>query len=189
MGTTVTPNLGLILPDSAESIKANLPTFAGWAVQNGINQDKVDALFRHDTNTWSPVWTTDTGTNPTLGSGGFIEGKFIRLFPRMVIGYLRIFCGGAGFAAGTGLYRISLPPATIPTEFTTLNSTMPIGKAHLNDNSTVATSTIFQVLYDVPNNVITFGRDEGDFWRNTSPITLAQNDRLSAFFCYPTSVP
>lgn len=188
MGTTVTPNLGLIMPDANESIKANMPTFPGWPVQNGSNMDKIDSLFRRDTNTWTPAWTTDTGTNPTLGSGGFVEGKFVRLWPRMVLGYLRIFCGAAGFVSGTGLYRISLPVA-VASEFTTLNTLLPIGKAHLNDNSSVATSTILDVIYDVVNNIVIFGREEGDFWRNSAPITLAQNDRISGFFYYPTSVP
>src|SRR4051812_18444787 len=115
MGKTITSNLSLIKPDLNESIKQALPTFDGWASENGTNCDTIDSLFRHTTHTYTPVWTTDTGPNPTLGAGGFIEGKYIRLYPKMVIGYIRISVGGAGFAAGTGLYRLT-PPCTLAAE-------------------------------------------------------------------------
>lgn len=186
MGVTVTTHLGLIKPDQAEKIKEDLPTFPGWATQNESNCDAIDPVFRRTTHSWTPTWTTDVASNPVLGAGGFLEGKYIRLWPRMVHGYIRIFCGGAGFTTGTGLYRLSLP-TTIAPELITMNAVVPVGKAYLHDVGTVATSTVFVMLYDTANNVFTFRRHDGDFWRSTAPITLAVNDRFSAFFSYPTS--
>lgn len=187
MGTTTTTNLGLIKPDTDESIKAVVtPPSDGWAVQNGVNCDKIDTLFRHtNTHTWTPTWTADT-TNPTLGSGGSVSGKFIRLFPRMVLAYFQIFTGGAGFAAGSGLYRIAVP-ATVPTEFGTINDTMAVGKAYLHDNDAVATSSNLVVLYQPSTNLLVFRKHDGNFWRDNTPFTVAQNDRLSGYCIYPTS--
>jgi hypothetical protein len=185
MGTTVSTNLGLIKPDTNESVKANMPTFAGWAAQNTINMDKIDALFRATNHTWSPAWTAVT-TSPTLGAGGFIEGKYLRLFPRMVIGHFRISAGAAGFLAGSGIYSLSVP-ATIAAELQTFNQLVPIGKAVLYDDSAVATSSVMSVLYSTINNKIYLRPADTDSWSNTNPITLAQLDRVSGYFMYPTS--
>lgn len=187
MGITVTTNLSLIKPDADESIKENLPTFAGWADQNADNCDVLDALFRAETLTWTPTWTADT-TSPTLGAGGFIEGKYIRLTPRMTYGYFRIFTGGAGFAAGSGTYHISAPPAVVPSEFTTFFNNVVIGKVALFDNDTVLTSSNMIMLYDVASTNFYFRSSTGSTWNPTTPITLAQNDRLAGYFMYPTSV-
>lgn len=185
MGTTVTANLSLIKPDDDEQIKSG-GGFAGWAVQNGLNCDAIDGLFRHtNTHTWTPTWTADS-VNPTLGAGGSTDGKYIRLFPRMVLAYFRIFTGGAGFATGTGLYRISLPVA-VPSEFATHNNALAIGKAYLHDDSAVATSSNMVVLYDIGSNLINFRKHDGNFWRDNTPFTLAQNDRVSGYFMYPTA--
>ncbi len=187
MGTTVTTNLALIKPDDNESIKSStVPFFAGWAVQNGSNCDVIDGLFRDSNHTWTPVWTTDIASNPVLGAGGLLEGKYIRLFPRMVLGYFRIFTGGAGFTPGTGLYRLSIPVA-VPTEFATFSDSIPVGKAYLLDADAVATSTNLVVMYDVTNNVLFFRKHDGNAWRENTPITLAQNDRVSGYFMYPTA--
>lgn len=185
MGTTVTTNLGLIKPDTSESIEENLPTFDGWATQNAANCNKIDTLFRHSLDTYSPSWTADS-VNPTLGSGGFTEGKFIRLYPRLVIGYFRLFTGGAGFATGTGLYRWSLPVA-VSSELLSFNDSIPVGKAYLQDNNVVANCTVLVVMYDVTNNVFFFRKHDGDFWRQNTPFTMEQNDRLNGYFMYPTA--
>jgi hypothetical protein len=189
MGTTVTTNLALIKPDTDESIKAVVsPPSAGWAVQNGLNADKIDSLFRHtSTHTWTPTWTADTA-NPTLGAGGFTDGKYIRLYPRLVIGYFRLFTGGAGFAAGTGLYGFTLPVAPA-AELLTMSDSIVMGKGYIHDNDTVATSTASVLIFRITDNTLVFRGHAGDYWRNTTPMTLAQNDRASGYFVYPTSAP
>jgi hypothetical protein len=186
VGTTVTSNLGLIKPDTAESIREDLPTFDGWATQNGANMDKIDSLFRDDSTTYTLNWTATVG-NPTLGAGGFTEGKYIRFFPRMVVVFFRIFTGGAGFAVGSGLYRINLPVAVDPA-FASFTHTMPIGKATFNDNSAVLTSSVFTAIYSPSAGFVFFRPSAGGTWDPTTPVVPAQNDRLSGYLLYPTAV-
>jgi hypothetical protein len=186
MGTTVTTNLGLIKPDIGESIKENLPTFAGWASQNEDNCDVLDSLFRAESASYAPTWTATTA-NPTLGAGGFIVGNYIRLYPRMVIGYFRLFTGGAGFAVGTGNYLISLPVAVDP-DLLTFNQSPGIGKALFQDNSAVATSSNFTALIHTTGTEIFFRSSGGIAWTAATPVVPAQNDRVSGYFMYPTEV-
>lgn len=184
MGTTVTTNLGLIKPDTSEKIQEDLPTYLGWAAQNESNCDTIDGLFRHTYHNYSPTWTADSG-NPTLGAGGFVTGKYARIWPGMVFGYIKIFTGGAGFATGTGLYRITLPVA-IAAELKTFNLEVAVGKSYFLDASSVITSTNMVVMYDPVNDVLFFRKHDGDAWRHNAPVTLAQNDRMTAYFMYPT---
>jgi hypothetical protein len=188
MGTTVSSNLSLIKPDLAESIKANLPTFDGWAAQNGANMDKIDSLFRDDViSAYTLNWTATVG-NPTLGAGGFTEGKYIRFFPRMVAVFFRIFTGGAGFAVGSGLYRINLPVAVDPA-FASFTHTMPLGKAIYSDNSAILTSSVFTPIYSPSAGFVFFRPSAGGTWDPATPVIPAQNDRLSGYLLYPTAVP
>jgi hypothetical protein len=184
MGTTVTPNLSLIKPDRNESIKANLPTFAGWAVQQGLNADAIDAVFRNSSHSFTPVWTADV-TNPTLGTGGFVQGKWLRLHPRMVLYYYQIFMGTTGFSAGSGFYQLTLPVA-VATEMTTINDSTGIGKAHYFDSDAVATSTAFTAMYNQIGAQMFMKKPDGDAWRSTTPVTPGQSDRLTGYAIYPT---
>lgn len=188
MGITVTPNLGLIKPDIAELIQDGLPTFAGWPDQNADNMDAIDALFRNDTSSFAPGFSAG-GMAVTLGSTGFQEGKLVRLFGRLCVGYLRISMGTTGFAPGAGTYRINAPsPAPhFATEFTTLFESVPIGKAILLDNDNVATSTVMTMHFDLGTAGIHFRSHLGALWNPTTPITLAQGDRVSGYFMYPTT--
>jgi hypothetical protein len=190
MGIVVTSNISLIKPDKNESIKANMPTFAGWAAQNAANMDTVDSLFRSSTATYSPAWTGST-TNPTLGTSGFVEGKYVRLWPRMVTVYIRIFAGTAGFAGGSGTYNLSLPFAPDP-QFLTAFDSIAVGKAillsaaaTLNCNNMVVLLTNAGLIY------CRFGGNTGvtTTWTPTGPVTLTNNDRVSMTFTYPTTVP
>lgn len=184
MGTTVTPNLSLIKPDIDESIKATGP-FVGWAAQNTINMDIIDTLFRASTHTWTPTWTAASG-GFTLGAGGFSEGKYLRIWPKMVIGHFRLFVGAAGFAPGTGLYKMTLPIQP-NTEFTTFNQEVPIGKANLLDFDTVANCSLLIAMFDIATGQATLRSPGGNYFQPTNPITLAQNDRVSGYFMYPVS--
>lgn len=190
MGITVTTNLGLIKPDINESIKQALPTFNGWASQNAANMDAIDALFRASTGTYTPTWGATT-TPPTLGTAGFTEGKYVRLFPRMVYVFFRIFAGGAGFAAGTGSYTVSLPPVAIDPAFGVVNfsDVVPLGKMIFQDNSAVLTSSVFPLNYSPTPNILLGSASVGGTWSATVPVVPAQNDRFSGYFIYPTAVP
>jgi hypothetical protein len=186
MGTTVTTNLSLIKPDSNEKIMEDLPTFNGWADQNADNCDAIDALFRNSTASSVPVWTASV--NPVLGAGGLLETKIVRLYPRMVLGFFRIYTGGAGFTAGTGGYNLSVPVAIAP-ELATFVNELPVGKACFYDDSAAATSSAFTVMYSTVGGTFFFKQPNNDAWTAASPVALAQQDRVSGYFMYPTSVP
>jgi len=195
MGTTVTSNLGLIKPDTNESIKANMPTFAGWAAQNTINMDKIDALFRASVASYTPTWGGSI-TPPTLGAGGFTDAKYIRIHPRMVAVFFRLYFGGVGAALGSGSYTISLPVAIDPVFLQAsaiFSASVPMGKMIFQDNNAVASSSVFSLNYSVAFNamiayVTTVGAACGT-WGPTIPVTLGQQDRFTGYFVYPTAVP
>lgn len=185
MGTTVTTNLGLIKPDEDESIKENLPTFAGWADQNADNCDVLDALFRTTEHNWTPTWT-GTGSNPAVGTGGFVTGKYMRCFPRMVIGEFRIFMGTASFTVGSGSYNLSMPVA-IASELDGFANEVPIGKAIYYDDSSVLDSHVLGVFYAPATDNIFLRPPIGGSWGAANPIVPAVNDRVCGYFMYPTS--
>lgn len=185
MGFTSTPHLGLIKPDTDESIKEDLPEFNGWCAQNAANMDTIDSVFRYTPATYSPNWTASV-LNPTLGAGGFVEGKCVRLFPRLVTVFFRIFTGGAGFATGTGQYRLSLPFPSDPAMLG-FSELMPVGKCIFNDASAIATSSVFEPSLYHPGPYIVFRIARGDIWTHANPVALAQNDRISGYFQYPTA--
>lgn len=186
MSTTITTNLSLIKPDDDESIKANLPTFEGWASQNGKNQDVIDSLFRMSTATYTLNWTA-SGGNPTLGTGGFTEGKWVRVFPRMVFVYFRIYTGTTGFLTGTGTYRINLPFAYDASMATMDNDFPVIGRMAYADASATATSSTFIANYSQGVSTAIFKAPVGGVWNDTTPVVPAQGDRMSGYFMYPTA--
>lgn len=184
MSFTVTPNISLIKPDDNESIKQNLPTFPGWASQNGSNQDTLDGLFRRNNSTYT-VNLTASGGNPTLGATGLTEGRYARLWPKMVVVWFRIYMGGAGFAAGTGTYRINLPFAMDPDLLTMMGTRqLPIGKLHFKDTSNVLLSSALLALYDPASSSVVFGLSQGGILDATS---VGQDDRFAGYFMYPTT--
>jgi len=187
IGTTVTTHLGLIKPDVEESIRQDLPDFPGWASQNATNMDKVDGLLRAEGITYAPAWTGGSG-NPVLGAGGSVNGNYIRIHPRMVFGYYRILTGGAGFATGAGLYQLSLPVAPDPVSLGTFQDSVPIGKAYLLDTDTVANATVLVAMYSPSLGTMFFRKHNGSVWSFNDPFTIAQNDRVSGYFSYPTAV-
>ena len=187
MGTTVTTNLGLIKPDTDEKIKEDLPTFTGWAAQNAANMNIIDSLFRASVHSYTPVWGSSGGVAPTLGAGGTIEGKYIRLWPRMVKVFFRIFTGGAGFNPGTVSYTLTLPVAIDPS-FAAFSHTVPLGKMIFHDSGTAATSSVMPLIYSPTSDRMFARPSEGGTWSATLPVIPGQSDRYSGYFSYPTAV-
>lgn len=189
MGTTTTTNLGMIKPDINEMIQEELPTFQGWATQNAINCNLVDSLFRASTATVTPTFQA-VGGGFTLGAGGFVQVKNVRLTPRMAVTYFIVECGAAGFAAGTGQYQfINMNPTIDPifaAQFAA-NGGIPFGKVSFRDASAIATNTVFTAIYNHISNALFFRLPDGSIWTNTNPVTLAQGDRISGYVIYPTT--
>lgn len=184
MGTSVTPNISLIKPDINESIRQNLPTYPGWPTQNVNNMTIIDNLFRASTSSYALTLAAAT-SGPTLGAGSLLEGKYVRLWPRMVIGFFRIYLGAAGFAAGTGDYRINLPSTMDPTLAASDGSrTLPVGKALYRDANSLPNSSVMLVEYDPASNRMVFQRAQGSIF---SSADAEQDDRITGYFMYPTA--
>jgi len=59
--------------------------------------------------TYTPAFTAST-TNPNLGSGGALEGRYVRQ-GNLITWQASVGTGGTGVTAGAGEYRITLPVA------------------------------------------------------------------------------
>jgi hypothetical protein len=187
MGTTLTTHLSLIMPDADEKIEEDLPTYAGWATQNANNMNTIDSLFRFTTATYTPTVTPIGGGTFAVGTGGSITGKYMRVGPAMIYGQVIINCGTTGFTAGTSDYRISVPLA-FASALTTLQDTVPVGKGVYYDQSAVATCMALTSFYHVSSGTFTLRTPAGAAVGATSPVTVAQQDRIGFNFLYPTSV-
>lgn len=82
-----------------------------WPAQNEINCDAIDeyagpCLTTSPLLDYVPVLTAAT-TNPSLGTGGSLVGKYYTVFDQVYTwGEFRF---GSGASVGSGIYRISLP--------------------------------------------------------------------------------
>jgi len=82
-----------------------------WPSQNSVNCDDIDSyagpcLTTHPIQTYTPALTAST-TNPNLGTGGTLIGKYYKIFDQIYTwGEIRF---GTGASIGSGVYRISLP--------------------------------------------------------------------------------
>lgn len=135
MGTTATPHVGLIKPDSDELMP-------NWVTQYEANLDKLDETYRIPAvpESFTPEFTADT-TNPTLGTGGYIEGRLWRIWPWLALVKVRMYAGTAGFAGGSGTWRIKIPDSLLaapdpdqPVPIT--GNKFPCGYGYLHDFTT-----------------------------------------------------
>lgn len=160
MGTTVTPNLGLIKPDSAEPAQ-------NWPSQVGSNMDALD-LLASAWSSWVPSFT-----NFTLGNGAVDFAKFKRLFDS-VMWQLTVTAGST--TSSSGLVQISLPVPPLG-----LGDGSVVGSGYVNDSSNslnrrivscVKTSTSRFFMFNDGGNI----SDPFGGWDN--------NDRISCFGIY-----
>jgi len=95
---------------------------------------------------YTPVLTAAT-TNPTLGTGGGMAGRYIQV-GKLVTYWFNITFGTSGAAAGSGAYTISLPVAA--RTFGTLSAGGVILRAaglSTQGHSTLLASTTLRLLY------------------------------------------
>jgi hypothetical protein len=108
-GTTVTGLTALVANDVVEIFSA-----VARSVADVYTQTQSDARFASQTNFPAGAWTsytpvlTASTTNPTLGTGGSVSGRYIKL-GKTVIGQAAIVFGSSGVNAGSGTYYVSLP--------------------------------------------------------------------------------
>jgi hypothetical protein len=124
---------------------------------------------------YTPALTADT-TNPTLGTGSEVTGRYVQL-GKLVIGEARIIFGTSGAAAGSGAYRVSLPVS--PTN----NGDAPAGIVNGRDNS-VPVYQVAVALVDSANQWLIL-RGHGVLgWGAAIPWTWAASDWIKVVFAY-----
>lgn len=102
-----------------------------WPDQNAVNCNEIDAyagpcLLSDGLQDYTPVLTA-TVTNPTLGTGGTLIGKYYRIFDQIYSwGEFRF---GTGGNVGNGTYRISLPfrARTLISDGSIFDTPIPVG--------------------------------------------------------------
>ncbi len=159
---------------------------------NGANLDDIDALagpclITHPLTAYTPVLSAVT-TAPTLGTtGALLRGFYYRIFDQIYTwGEFRF---GTGFAAGSGIYTISLPfPAnSLVGVNTNIGSSPVVGDGLVFDDSldagrqqvTVHLRTTSQLMFGTRMN--SGGNREVD---HTAPITWAALDGITWFARY-----
>lgn len=92
-------------------------------VLNASTLNQIGAVWE----TWTPALTAST-TNPTLGTGSNVAGRYARI-NKTVYGDAWILFGTSGVNPGNGFYFLSLPIAA-------QNVVPPIGMGWILDSST-----------------------------------------------------
>jgi hypothetical protein len=125
--------------------------------------------------TWTPALTAST-TNPTLGTGSTITGRYGRI-QKTVFGNVTIVFGTSGVAAGTGFYFVSLP-------ITAQSNTPPVGSGWMLDNS-VGLLRQVEVTLDTTSRVALWIDNSTSFAvAATNPWTWAASDQIRFNFMY-----
>ena len=141
-----------------------------------IDQDQITGLAWA---TYVPT-VTGSGSNPTIGSGGFQEGRYMQ-FGKLVVGWVRLTMGSAGFVNGSGAITVSLPvSAAVPTP---PNPTF--GVAEIIDISPAGSYTT-TLLYQSPTTIglRAPGASNSFATWNGAPITIAATDQINFQFMY-----
>jgi hypothetical protein len=144
-------------------------------------------LYVYNGTTWEPTglagWQTYTptitaSTNPNLGSGGSITGRYLQI-GKTVFYDITVTWGTTSLSAGTGAYALSLPVAM------KAGFAMPVGNGAVFDSS----ATAFQ-----PRTAINIGgtgstsiglvNDAGTRVGPAAPYTWANGDTIQAAGMY-----
>lgn len=128
--------------------------------------------------TYTPALTAAT-TNPTLGTGGVITGRYTQV-GKLVIGEFFIAFGSAGTSAGSGNYFVSLPVASVNLLATPLgyaNTLQGTGWGH--QTLYVQSASTVQLVYPGtwPNGTLTNVSA-------TTPAAWSTSHQIRGFFCY-----
>ncbi len=127
---------------------------------------------------YTPVLTATT-TNPTLGSGGTITGRYMQI-GKTVMGWATITFGSSGTNAGSGLYRVTVPATGLA------------GQNFIGDGRLMCAgvATRLQVLAGVSAGVVglryyttAVGGTNQDV-TNTTPGAWTINDSINMSFLY-----
>lgn len=151
------------------------------ADMNTYVRDNEDAILPYDV-TWQSYTPTLTAasSNPTLGTGSSATGRFYRI-GQLCIAHFRVKAGTAGFAAGSGLYRISAPLTAASFMYTT--NFFRAGGGVFYDSS-APLNYLFQV-YFVGTVAMEINIDvRGTAQTDADPVVPAINDEWSGTVLY-----
>ncbi len=127
---------------------------------------------------WTPVLTATT-TNPTLGTGSSVAGKYLKV-GKLVTAQFSITFGTSGVNAGNGIYRVSLPVTA--TIFTGSFDTVGIG--NLFDSSAGALYTMTPVMISTTFFELYYTGTSVYYAQNSSPMTWAASDKITGTLTY-----
>ena len=165
-----------------------------WVAQNINNCEIIDAdagpcLVGQALTAYTPQLSTNTGTNPVLGVGGFIRGYYYRIWDQ-VYSWGEFRFGSSGTSLGSGSYLVSTP---LPADVSIVGfATTPgfgslIGDGLLWDQSTDSGKRPLVVQLRTAN-LIEFARPVGDtgseLVNSGSPVTWTNQDGVSWAISY-----
>lgn len=122
---------------------------------HGVNMDRIDDWVGPSTvQSYTPVLTASV-TNPTLGPGGFVIGRYIEIFD-FIFTWGEFRFGTSAHNQGSGTYEITLPfpAATIAPPDSGSGLGPQIGTARVWDNGTGATRTAHSVQLRTQNKIM-----------------------------------
>lgn len=160
-------------------------TIASTDVQAAIAE--VAAEAGTPSYTWTGYTPTLTGSssNPTLGSGNTIQGRYIQI-GKLVECKVQITFGTSGVAAGSGAYYVSLPVNFGASAY----SNVRVGTVLLFDSSGSAVR-LGGCERDGSNHRLQMYADglgsAAALVSDASPWTWAANDQIHLTFCYEST--
>lgn len=134
------------MPLSPLASVASSDFIKNFPLVHGANMDKIDEWAGPSAvQSYTPELTA-SGTNPTLGTGGFTAGRFIEIFD-FIFTWGEFRFGTAAHNQGSGTYEVSLPTpaATIAPPNTGSGGGPQIGISRVWDNSSGSTRTAHSV--------------------------------------------
>ncbi len=139
--------------------------------------------FTDARSTYTPTLTS-TGVAPNLGATGTASGRYNRV-GKLVLGEVYLVFSGAGLAAGTGTYRVSLPTAALLGT----TSELPVGRARLADSSGAVIAMVDVVLSSTGSHLeftysAAYPTGAQTKVQGTAPWTWAASDTISLTFAY-----
>lgn len=150
---------------------------AAWVTTSDIDQSPFASWT-----SYTPVLTAAT-TNPTLGSGSVVSGRYTRI-GKLVAYRFYIAFGTSGVNAGSGSYRISLPVSSTTTGGA---GVLTMGSLFVYDSSTTnaytglmgntSNATYLSDIYYAQGGALAA-------LSNSTPWTWAASDQIRGFIIY-----
>lgn len=126
---------------------------------------------------YTPALTAST-SDPTLGTGGTIAGRYTQIGKNVTV-HVGIAFGTAGTAAGSGTFYVSLPV----NMRTPMNDGAIVGYGWIYDKN-VTRSYMILATYESATTVRLRNYDATNFVTNSSPITWSAEDAIQLSLNY-----